>query len=40
MGWKVHTVWECSLSTAAKRANALRRLLDFLALAREDASRK
>lgn len=36
MGWKVLTVWECSLSTKAKRAKALQRVLDFLARARED----
>lgn len=39
-GWKVSTVWECSLSSGPKRAKALRKVLDFLAGAREDAQAK
>lgn len=35
LGWSVLTVWECSLSNKARRAKALRRVLDFLAKARE-----
>ena len=39
LGWRVFIVWECSLSTISKRTKALRATLDFLASAREDASR-
>ncbi len=38
MGWRILTVWECSLSNKAKRAKALHRVLDFLARAREDGA--
>ena len=35
-GWKVTVVWECSLSTIARRKRQLAKLLDFLARARQN----
>jgi len=37
MGWRVTVVWECSLSTIARREQATKKLPDFLAKARHDA---
>lgn len=39
-GWEVATVWECSLATKDKRKKAIGELLDFLAKARDNATRR
>lgn len=39
LGWRVAVVWECSLSTRQKRERAVKKLLDFLSQARQDAAR-
>jgi DNA mismatch endonuclease (patch repair protein) len=36
-GWSVLTIWECSLSSAAKRGKAIDRLIDMLNRKRENA---
>lgn len=36
-GWKVITIWECSLATIPKREKAIKKLLDLLVEARQNA---
>lgn len=35
-GWRVATVWECSLSSKSGRERSLKKLLDFLELSRKN----
>lgn len=39
MGWRVATIWECSLSTIARKERELTKILDFLGRAGHDEYR-